>query len=1048
MNKYLKKVMSAAVGISLFATAAPYTAQYAAFAAESGTETGTVTLNPIVVQYSVMNTNNKSISTIYKNTTFNAKIVIKDIKVKTSSVASADNIDFIKSMDSFKGTVESVNILSQGDELLRYEVNLKDCKWTGTDNSFGFMVGYAGGEYATGAVNISECTVASNDDDTPVTVAEPMIKITADDPDTPIRAGESGEIKIRLKNLGSTSALHVLAEITPSDDIIITGGTGSQDLESLGFKDEKVLTVKYKALDKISSLKQNFGVTLKYYYDNGTTEVSGSSSATVSVAAEISTVEKVYPVIMTEYSLAEKELDGGKEYSGTVTIKNIGSADMKGLFVKFTGSDDIVVTDGTGSGYFESIPMGSQKTVTVKFRTMDKFANVRQQLTMNLKYTYTVGSDDVEGSYDENFIMFGKIESEESPLPVITSQPLDKPLEAGKQYRKAFYIVNKGAADMQNISVRIKGSDGITITGGTDHFFVDKLKAGAQKRFLVSFDTNADMTAMSQILDIEYEYSYDKAGTLTTETKTGQVTMNSEVSSAPVLRISGEKQESALVADTEYDYNVLVKNYGDITVRDVFVDFTGTDAFYFLDGTESGYIEMIRPGDTVAVPVRIKTLQDITAAKQGITAAMKYSYGRNSSIKQAEGSSSLVLIAAPNKDPEETKDTTAAPNIIIGRYDIGADQIAAGDVFTLDLDFYNTSASTNVENMVMTISASGDLSIYGGSSSFYYSSLAAAASGSESVKLRALPTATTGTSSLTVSFKYDYVVKDTRTTLTSEQTIFVPLYQPDKMTFSVSKPTYDIYVGNEVYLTLSYMNKGRSDAANVKVELVSQSSSNGEGEVTDPNAGMNTFGTGEAADGIPSAIATGEAAGTLAAGNEAAMMMYDIAVDAPGGMDGAMGTAGYDDGYGMDDGMSYDDPGFTALSTEKVLGNIVAGGNGTADFIVTPTRQGEVTVVFKITYEDSNMNEIVKELPVTLNVIEQDWVMPDYPMTMEAPDEEQEGGFPWLWVIIGGAAAVVIAVVIIIIVNVRKKKKGKKFTADDIDWEDDLDENDDKTTKV
>ena len=359
----------------------------------------------------------------------------------------------------------------------------------------------------------------------------------------------------------------------------------------------------------------------------------------------------------------------------------------------------------------------------------------------------------------------------------------------------------------------------------------------------------------------------------------------------------------------------------------------------------------------------------------------------------------------------------------------------------------------------MTVNASGDLSIYGGSNSFYYPTLAAAGSASESVQLRALPTATTGTSSVTVSFKYDYVTGETRNTMNSEQSIYVPLYQPDKMTFSVSKPTYDVYTGNEVYLTLSYMNKGRSDAANVKVELVSGSSSGDNANDGNVDGGVVPT-TGEAVD---KGSSTGEAVST-GSGNDAALLS-DIAMDAASDImyDGAMGNAGYiddgyvDGGYDMGGDMSYDDPGFTALSTEKVIGNVTAGGNGTADFIVTPTRSGELTVIFRITYEDSNMNEIVKELPVTLNVQEQQWVEPDYPMTYDVPDEGGEG-FPWwAWLIIGGGVAVVAVVVIIIVVKKKKKNGGKKkYTADDIDWEDDFDDSDksdssdssDKTTKV
>ena len=146
-----------------------------------------------------------------------------------------------------------------------------------------------------------------------------------------------------------------------------------------------------------------------------------------------------------------------------------------------------------------------------------------------------------------------------------------------------------------------------------------------------------------------------------------------------------------------------------------------------------------------------------------------------------------------------------------------------------------------------------------------------------------------------------------------------------------------------------------------------------------------------------------------------------------------------------DDGGDYSDSGYTALNTEKVIGNITAGGNGTADFVITPTRAGTVSFILKVTYEDSNMNEIVKELPVSLNVIEQQWDFPDYPMTAETTDVDGEGGFPWIVVIIGGAVLVAAGVVVLVVVLRKKHKNGKKLTADDIDWEDELDDEDEKS---
>ena len=1068
MRKYLNKVFSLFISGALAFTALPQAIPLSAYAdagtgADASTDSEGLTLSPVVVDYSITNSSGKKLAGVGKNGTFNITLTIKDIKVKTSQLsAGAGDIDFIKSLDDFKGTFESITLLSQGSELLRYQVSLKDCKWNGGTNAFGFMVGYTGGsDYSTGSVNITECITESHSDPEPDrTYSEPIIKISADSPADPIKAGDTGEIQIRLKNLGSTMAYNILAEITPSDDIMLTGGTGTQDISGVDFGEERVITVKYKALEKINSVKQNFSISLRYYYDNGSSDVAGSVTAQFSVAAEVSVTEKTYPVVMTEFSLSETQLAAGKEYSGIVTVKNIGTADMEGVFANFTPCDDLIITGSTGARYFKSIPAGGQQQIAVKFRTMDKLTALKETLSLNLKYSYFSGSDAAEGSYENTFIMFGKTEEavkEEpgTPLPIISPSEKEIILEAGKSYRKGFYISNIGKADMTNITIKVSGSEGLIIDAASVNTFTDKIKAGKKKKFVVDFSTAAELTSLNQTITIDVEYFYDKDGVLTSESKSGSVVMNSKVSTAPTLRISGTKQSEALVSDKDYEYTINVKNYGEITVKNVFIDFTGTEAFYFLNGTESAYIESIPAGATVPVTVKFRTISDITSTKQGITAEMKYSYGRNSSVLPGSGSSSIVIIAAPNK-PEEGKDNNnnnnaAAPNLIIGRYDIGADQIAAGDIFTLDLDFYNTSSQTAIENIVMTINAGGDLSIYGGSSSFYYPNMAAAGTASESVLLRALPTAVTGTSSVSVSFKYDYIVGETRNTMTTEQNIYVPLYQPDKMSFSISQPTYDIYTGYEVYLTLSYLNKGRADAANVKVEIVTDMGTDNsdygdmggmDDGMGDIDEGMNAGVSGTAEDGMgdifPDEAAVGAAGFGVIPNYSAANMM---AVDAGFAVDDGYIDGGYDGMGGYDDGMSgsYSDPGYTALNTEKVIGNVQAGANGTADFVVTPYRSGEITVMFRITYEDSNMNEIVKELPVTLNVMEQQWIPDDFPIYSSEETGGEEGGFPWIWVFIGGGVLIAAAVVVIIVVVHKKRKNGKKLTADDIDWEDEFD---------
>ena len=153
MSKRISKLLSILLSASLAAASVPVI-QLAAYA-DDGTTSSTsdapdpgdkkddagLTLNPVVVNYSILDSKGKEQKTIYKNTTFVMKMTIKDIKVKTSQVTGGGaGIDFLKSVDSFKGTLDSLTVTSQGDELLRYDIVLKDCKWVGDDKSFGFKV--------------------------------------------------------------------------------------------------------------------------------------------------------------------------------------------------------------------------------------------------------------------------------------------------------------------------------------------------------------------------------------------------------------------------------------------------------------------------------------------------------------------------------------------------------------------------------------------------------------------------------------------------------------------------------------------------------------------------------------------------------------------------------------------------------------------------------------------------------------------------------------------------------------------------------------------
>lgn len=785
----------------------------------AGKETEDSSSKPVVVGYTLTDKNGKTITSLTANKEFNIKINIKDIGLKTSQINGSADIDFIKSVDSFRGTLKSVTITTEGDSLLEYTVEMQGCKWIGGSTDFGFMIGYLskGSEYAEMSLTVRECYENTGSSTPSYNVAEPAFKISAAEPAAAIKAGDEGYLELTLKNLGSVEAERILVEVSSSDDILIVDGSGSQDINYLSAGGSKTLKIQYKALEKITASKQSFNVSLRYYYESDSGEAVGSANSTVTVASEISTVDRVYPVVLSEFDLSETVIEPNTEYSGTVTIKNIGSADMKGIFVNFASSNDFIFTGGTSSYYIPTIEQGKSYNVPVKIKTLSALNTLRQDLSVGLKYSYTMGSEEYDGSAESVFTMFADLETAYAPLPVASFSDMDSTIAAGHAYRYNLCIENKGGLDMDNVIINLSGSDGINIASSSDSAFIGKIPAGGSETVAVSFETAAEILSSKQSINVALSYFYTGNGQTQQVTSDISISIDAAVSGAPVIRMTGSGLGQAIVADSEYEYTLTFRNLGEIAVKDIYLAFDASDSLYFLDGTEYAYIGSIQAGETADVKVRFRTTESIAAAKQGITAHITYSYGVTNAEKTAETDASVTIIAAGASD---TSGGIAAPNIIIGSYDMGAEQIAAGDSFDLLLDIYNTSSQSSVENIIMTINAGGDINIYGGGNTYYYPTLDAASQITEDIQLKALATAATGTSSVSVSFKYDYLDGGNRVTASSEQTIFIPVYQPDKMTFDVNIPTYSVYAGNEIYITTTYMNKGRSDISNVKAELV------------------------------------------------------------------------------------------------------------------------------------------------------------------------------------------------------------------------------------
>ena len=172
--------------------------------------------------------------------------------------------------------------------------------------------------------------------------------------------------------------------------------------------------------------------------------------------------------------------------------------------------------------------------------------------------------------------------------------------------------------------------------------------------------------------------------------------------------------------------------------------------------------------------------------------------------------------AATKEEEEEEKPIDPpTPYIIVSKYSFGEGEIKAGSTFPLSLTFRNTSKNIGLENIVMTITTSSDLSIATASNTYHINSLAAGSAMDYSIELEAKPDASVGSQSVQVEFSYQYLFNKERKNQKTTETIAIPVMQIDRFSVDPITEVPGGLPGEAVYISVSFINRGRTPTYNI-----------------------------------------------------------------------------------------------------------------------------------------------------------------------------------------------------------------------------------------
>lgn len=287
----------------------------------------------------------------------------------------------------------------------------------------------------------------------------------------------------------------------------------------------------------------------------------------------------------------------------------------------------------------------------------------------------------------------------------------------------------------------------------------------------------------------------------------------------PKVIVTRNELSGDVKAGDELMLTVSVKNIGRTTINNPILSFTPSESLLVVGKDSAVQMNSIGVGRTETAQVKVRVLNPVASVNQYLDAKLEFTYYNNVSTTAGEASARIGIPAKVKKKTEETTDETTAsplPNIIVSRFHYGGGSVAAGSKFNLAFKFRNTSSTVDVENMVITVTGGEGLTINGSSNTFFYDKVKAGASKTVTVPMKVANTTVDTAQDVSINFKYEYLDHKKRTSASSDVKISVPLYQPDR--FEISNPVVPDYVeaGQEVAVTMNYINKSKVIMSNVE----------------------------------------------------------------------------------------------------------------------------------------------------------------------------------------------------------------------------------------
>lgn len=510
-------------------------------------------------------------------------------------------------------------------------------------------------------------------------------------------------------------------------------------------------------------------------------------------------------------TITPETVQSGKECEVGIILKNITRVDLKNVEVTVTPASGFYFIDDTNSKVVDIVSGGYSE---IRFRMLP----TSDLSGGSVQFAFDVAYENIAGSYvKKTYYAIVNVPAGQSAAKAkleIVDITLPATVEAGSEFTVTYRVKNSSAVSAQNVQM-VVSNDASLINKTAINPFEALIDAGEVKSYSVTYIVPED--AATTYCPIQFEVNYYSEGTSDAIEKSAAAGILINAKEKPDIKMKGSVV-SSVTAGGSFKLEVTVINEGG-DAKDLLLNVSTSATGIVPTSQNTIQISSLKSGESVTKEITFLTDKSAPNGSNLISMTIE---GTGVSAQQ------YTSINVINRDEQGNQGSTDMPVVIISNYDFGED-VYGGSTFVLTLEFYNTSKTSTVKDLKVTVdnadatSAGAVFTPVSSSNTFFIEALGTGEKIQRSIELSVASAVDPKSYGISVSFEYKNPAGNSKT---DAEKITVPVKQ--KLRFNVGEISSltDITTNEEAYLTVNFGNLGMSMIYNVVVKV------EGEGFIT------------------------------------------------------------------------------------------------------------------------------------------------------------------------------------------------------------------------